>query len=226
MSKRTIIKNGLTAEDRALNYLIVMDKTFNDSQLLTLNSMIPNAVQLRIRQRYTLLTLWYQQGSTNTRWFYRSGWLVNANECDNWFGISCAFIDFGGTVGTQNVTTAVKLSGNNVYGTIPADIGLLTALTSFDMSSSYNGLTGTLPESIGQWTNLTYFDVSYNYGVNGTIPESIVNWTLIEKAYFNRNNFTGTMPVGICPYIDNAIDERLDADCVSKINCTCCTRCS
>jgi hypothetical protein len=171
LSKRTIAKNGPTPEDQALNYLIFTDTTFNDSQLLTLNSMMPNAVQFRIRQRYALLTLWYQQSATNTEWYRNSGWMENANECDNWAGISCAAADFGGTVGIQNVTTAVDFKTNNVKGTISADLGLLNALTSFNVFD--NRMSGALPESIGQWTNLTYFDISNNYGFNGTLPASI-----------------------------------------------------
>jgi hypothetical protein len=105
LSNRTIDKNGPTPEDRALNYLIVNDTTFSFSQLLTLNSTMTNIVQFRICQRYALLTLWFQPAFTSTSWYDTSGWLVNANECD-WAGISCASINLGGTVGTQNVVTA------------------------------------------------------------------------------------------------------------------------
>jgi hypothetical protein len=220
LSNRTIAENGPTPEDQALSYLIVNDTTFNFSQLLTLNSMMTNMVQFRIRQRYTLLTLWFQQAFTNTTWNVRIGWL-NGNECgNNWNGISCAPIDLGGTVGTQNVVTAVRLNFNNMKGTIPADLGLLTALTSFSVYD--NALTGTLPVSIGQWTALTYFGVYINK-MTGTIPASIGNWSQIQYAYFYYNEFTGTMPNYICTYISG--NDQLLADCMREINCTCCTDC-
>jgi hypothetical protein len=222
LSKRTITKNGPTPEDRALNYLIVNDTTFNFSQLLTLNSMMTNAVQFRIRQRYALLTLWFQQAYTNTRWFILNGWLVNADECNVWEGIVCASIDLGGTVGTQNVVRQVDLYRNNILGTIPADIGLLTALTYFD--SRFNELTGTLPASIGQWTALTAFNIQQN-ALTGTIPASVGNWSQIQFAYFDFNQFTGTMPIGICNNINVTSGDNLVADCRSEINCTCCTTC-
>jgi hypothetical protein len=182
--------------------------------------MMANVVQFHIRQRYAILTLWFQQAFTNTTWTKRNGWLLNANECDSWNGISCAPIDLGGTVGTQNVTVRVNLFNNNVKGTIPADLGLLTALTSF--AASYNKLTGTLPASIGQWTALTYFGVDKN-ALTGTIPTSIGNWSQIRTAYFQSNQFTGIMPNGICPHIKNR--GSLWANCRSEINCTCCTSC-
>jgi hypothetical protein len=223
LTNRTIAKNGPTPEDQALNFLIVNDTTFNFSQLLELNSMMTNVVQFRIYQRYALLTLWFQQAFTNTSWTNRNGWLVNANECDNWYRIACTSINLGGTLGMQNVVTAVDLNLNNIHGTIPADLGLLSALTSFSVGS--NALTGTLPVSIGQWTALSYFGV-YTNELTGTIPASIGNWSQIITAYFFSNQFTGTMPNGICPYIDNANSDKLWADCRSEITCACCTLCS
>jgi hypothetical protein len=146
LSNRTIVSNGPTSEDQALNYLIYKDTTFKNSQLLTLNSTMTNMVQFRIRQRYALLTLWFQQAYTSTSWDDISGWLVNANECD-WAGISCASINLGGDVGMQEVVTVVDFfNKNTIQGTIPADLGLLTALTSF--SVGFNSLTGTLPPSL------------------------------------------------------------------------------
>jgi hypothetical protein len=249
LSNHTIVSNGPTPEDQALNYLIYKDTTFKNSQLLTLNSTMTNIVQFRIRQRYALLTLWFQPTFTNTRWYYR--WLLSANECD-WQGFSCSSINLGGTVGTQNVVTAFDSNNiafwvwNDMKGTIPADLGLLTAMEIFNVNSRAltgtlpasiiqwtallsfgvpsNFLTGTLPASIGQWTALTYF-AAYRNELTGTIPASIGSWSQIQYAYFDGNQFTGTMPNGICPYIVKANGEQLEADCVSEINCTCCTSC-
>jgi hypothetical protein len=201
LSTRTIAVNGPTPEDQALNYLIVNDTTFNFSQLLELNSMMTNVVQSRIRQRYALLTLWFQQAFAVTKWKTVTGWLVNANECDNWYHITCTSIDLGGTVGMQDV-----------------DLGLLAALIGFSVFT--NELTGTLPVSIGEWTAMKYF-VVYTNELTGTIPASISNWSKIQAAYFDGNKFTGTIPGGICHYMN----VYLVADCKSEINCTCCTIC-
>jgi hypothetical protein len=240
LSNRTISKNGKSPEDQALKYLIVNDTTFNISQLSTLSSTTPNVVQFRISQRYALLTLFFQQ-TVFEKWHDTTGWLVNANEC-TWKGISC---DLENSVGEQSVVHQVNLNSNGIKGTIPADLGLLTALTYFDIRGNgvltgtlpatigqwtalqifdvgLNSLTGTLPASIGQWTALTHFSV-FNNALTGTIPTSIVNWKPVEIAYFDGNQFTGSVPVGICPYISG--NDQLEADCKSEITCSCCTSC-
>jgi Leucine-rich repeat (LRR) protein len=184
--------NGPAPEDQALTYLIVNDTTFNSSQLLTLNSMMTNVVQFRIRQRYALLTLWFQQAFTSTTWTYRSKWL-SANEC-SWTRITCESIDLGGTVGMQNAVIAIDLYNNNMKGTTPADLGLLTEMKFFTEHS--NALTGTLPASIGQWTALKYFNVANN-SLTGTLPSSIGQWTALTNFNVGINALTGTIPASI-----------------------------
>jgi hypothetical protein len=192
LSDQTISMNGKNPEDQALKYLIETDQTFTAAEILTLKSKTSNVVQFRISQRYALLTLFFQQTLIQP-WKSIVGWLVNANEC-TWFGISCASIDLGATVGTQNVVTKVDFLGNNIKGTIPADLGLLTALRYFDVSK--NALTGTLPASIGQWTTLTDFRVNDN-ALTGTLPASIGQWTAFKGFDVNGNTMTGTLPAYI-----------------------------
>ena len=63
--------------------------------------------------------------------------------------------------------TRVELSKNNFIGTLPTQIGLLTALTSRFKVNNQNSLWGTIPTEIGMWTGL------------------------LNNAYFSRNSFTG-----------------------------------
>jgi hypothetical protein len=145
--------------------------------------MVANVVQFRIRQRYALLTLWFQQAFTNTTWNNQNGWLVNANECNTWNGIVCTPIHLGGIVGTQDVVTTLNLVNNNMIGTIPADLGLLTALVYLDVQD--NALTGTLPTSIEQWTALQLFSVGNN-ALTGTLHASIGQWSSFATLVFIR----------------------------------------
>jgi hypothetical protein len=191
LSNRTITMHGPTPEDQALTYLIVNDTTFNFSQLLTLNSMMDNMVQFRIRQRYAVLTwLWQTTATTNNNNLDNYG-----QECDV-SRITCVGMDLGGRVGPQNVVQGMDWYRINIPGggTIPADLGLLTAMTSFGVGQST--LTGTLPASIGQWTALTYLDIFSN-ALTGTLPESIGQWTRLEMFIASSNQLTGTLPVSI-----------------------------
>jgi hypothetical protein len=234
--------NGATPEDQALKYLIETDQTFTATEILTLSSKTSNVVQFRIRQRYALLTLFFQQ-TVAAQWVDTTNWLMGGEY--DWFGILFTIMNLGGTVGSQLVVNKIELVANGLEGSIPADLGLLTALTSFSVGG--NTLIGTIPASIGQWTALTYFDASlnqltgtlpasigqsslltyfsvYNNGLTGTIPASIDNWSQIKTADFSSNQFTGSMPNGICPYISG--NDLLEADCKSDITCSCCTKCS
>jgi hypothetical protein len=192
LSNRVIIKDGPTAEDRALQFLIESDLTFNLTALLLLESTTNNVVKFRIGQRYALLTLFFQQTFT-APWFDIGGWLEAPDECD-WFGIDCALINAGDNVGRQNVVSTIGLFDNNVLGTIPPDLALLTAVTSVKLNQ--NQLTGTLPESIGQWTRLTLFDVNSNT-LTGTLPVSMEKWTRLESFAVFSNELTGTLPESI-----------------------------
>jgi hypothetical protein len=70
-------------------------------------------------------------------------------------------IDLGGDLGPQMVVTSVQqLESNNVHGTFPVDLGLLSSMQAFALGS--NHLVGSLPESICLWTSLTSFNVSAN----------------------------------------------------------------
>jgi Leucine-rich repeat (LRR) protein len=57
-------------------------------------------------------------------------------------------------------TTAIDRSWDNLPGTIPPEIGLLTNLTYLNLCC--NQLTGDIPPEIGNLINLTYMDLHYN----------------------------------------------------------------
>jgi hypothetical protein len=149
------------------------------------------------------------------------------------------------SIGKWTTLTYFNVDYNELKGTLPESTGQWTALTYFDVND--NALTGTLPESIGQWTTLEHFDAAENALIgtlpesignwieltglfieinelNGTLPESIGNWSQIQAATFRNNSFTGTVPTGLCPYI-MAKNGKLEADCESEVNCSCCTEC-
>jgi hypothetical protein len=142
-----IFTNGTNAESAALKWIIEKDPLFasDKSALLTLNSQSDDEVSFRVRQRFPLVILWFQQmdeeGVFIKTWNNIVGWLEKS-ECE-WFGIDCVN---GSVTDISFYNSATKVT-NNFVGSIPPDIGLLTSLQIFSMFE--NDVTGTIPESIG-----------------------------------------------------------------------------
>jgi hypothetical protein len=223
LAKRTLIyPSRSSAEERAVKWLVKDDlgTAVDDEQSL--------------RQRYVLGTLWFLNtttyfGTAN----HTSTWTTKINEC-KWFGVEC---DGSGQV------TALALKKQNVWGRIPADLGLLTDLTFLDLWS--NQLSGTIPSSLGALTALTFLRLGKNQ-LSGTILSSLGALTALNELSLSRNQLSGTIPsslgaltamtslwlydndlVGTMPYCNSFSDQsfkHLAADCAEVI-CTCCTGC-
>jgi len=84
-----------------------------------------------------------------------------------------------------------NFEGNQLSGSIPASIGVLTNV--LDARFSGNAFTGTLPHEIGNLVNVEYLNVSGN-SIEGPIPAEI---GALKKAYslsMYGNRFSGTIP--------------------------------
>ena len=85
----------------------------------------------------TLRALFALYNSTNgSDWNDRTNWNSDA-PLDEWYGIS---------IGGDGRITELNLSGNNLAGTLPADLANLSELKRIDFSENA-GLTGPLPEN-------------------------------------------------------------------------------
>jgi hypothetical protein len=204
-TNRTITPNDESPENKALKWMINNDKTLEISAMIDLDDPYSTRfLRFRIRQRYPLLTMWFQQTKT-TKWDNVAEWLKNPNEC-YWFRISCENVyvaypdeyNFDSYGEYQNAVTQVSLNLFGSYvGTVPPDIGLLSSLKHFAIKAGKSELwQGSLPISIGQWTALTYFDVR-DSAYNGTLPANIVQWTDLTYFDVSGNYFTGTIPENI-----------------------------
>ena len=85
----------------------------------------------------------------------------------------------------------IDLSSNNLSGSIPNEISVLSQLHFLNLSR--NHLTGRIPEKIGTMKELESIDLSRNH-LSGEIPPSMSNLTFLSYLDLSYNNFSGRIP--------------------------------
>nr|KYP73567.1 LRR receptor-like serine/threonine-protein kinase GSO2 [Cajanus cajan] len=96
---------------------------------------------------------------------------------------------------TRNLKLVVNmdLSNNNLSGSIPEGITLLSALHNLNLS--YNHLSGRIPERIGDMKSLESLDISHDQ-LSGRIPDNMSSLTSLSHLNLSYNNLSGPIPEG------------------------------
>lgn len=89
-------------------------------------------------------------------------WSYSGSSPCKWGGIVCD--------DAHDRVTAVSLSGKNLNGYIPSEIGALSFLTSLDLS--HNSFSGPLPHQITNLHSLVHLDLSSN-NLSGSLPQGL-----------------------------------------------------
>ncbi|CAO2191905.1 unnamed protein product [Urochloa humidicola] len=158
-----------------------------------------------------------EQGQALLRWKgTRGGALGSWNGADatpcRWSGVTC---DARGDVVSLNIKSAdlggalpgagdlrplasslktLVLSGTNLTGAIPKEIGDLSELTTLDLSK--NQLSGTIPAELCRLRNLQSLSLNTN-SLRGAIPAGIGNLTSLTYLTLYDNELTGPIPASI-----------------------------
>ncbi|XP_068501895.1 LRR receptor-like serine/threonine-protein kinase RPK2 [Phaseolus vulgaris] len=112
----------------------------------------------------------------------------------------------------------LDVSGNQLAGSIPVDLGNMVSLASLNLSRNQlegqiptslgqiknlkflslagNKLNGSIPTSLGQLYSLEILDLSSNY-LTGEIPKAIENMRNLTDVLLNNNNLSGHIPDGL-----------------------------
>ena len=89
------------------------------------------------------------------------------------------------------VVTEIRLPDNNLYGTIPSQIGSMSKLRALDLSNNY--LKGKIPYEIGQLTKLVDLFLQENQ-LQNTLPSSLGFLSSATRIILNDNDFSGKIP--------------------------------
>ncbi|XP_023741671.1 receptor kinase-like protein Xa21 [Lactuca sativa] len=90
-----------------------------------------------------------------------------------------------------SLTIALDLSKNNLFGSIPIEVGDLKMLTSLDLSN--NNLSGSIPSSLGGCISLSFLSLKGNL-FNGMVPPSLSSMRGVSKLDLSHNNLSGQIP--------------------------------
>lgn len=114
-------------------------------------------------------------------WRYGIGWLETATPCA-WYGVACR---------ADGRVSSLALGENDLRGSIPAELGSLTALQTLSLHS--NHLSGTIPTQLGDLIALQELRLGYNH-LNGVIPSQLGNLTQLQLLHLYNNQLSGLVP--------------------------------
>ncbi|MBO1348618.1 MAG: putative Ig domain-containing protein [Hormoscilla sp. GUM202] len=136
---------------------------------------------------YAALQALYNSTDGNN-WLHKTGWDVSsptppfANDVNAWYGIS---------LGLNSRVTYINLSGNNLSGTLPSELGDLSSLQYLWLYN--NDLSGTLPSELGDLTNLHLLDLNDN-SLSGPIPSELGELGNLQFLDLYSNDLSGPIP--------------------------------
>ncbi|KAD5961722.1 hypothetical protein E3N88_13195 [Mikania micrantha] len=91
----------------------------------------------------------------------------------------------------SSLSITLNLSKNNLFGSLPKEVGELKMLSSLDLS--YNNLSGVIPISLGDCGSLLRLSLKGNL-FQGTIPSSLSSLKGLLELDISHNNLSGQIP--------------------------------
>jgi Leucine-rich repeat (LRR) protein len=136
-------------------------------------------------------------------WTNNANWL--SGPVDTWYGLAVenervVNLDLSGNnligiippqLGNLDALLYLDLSSNTISGSIPAEIGLLSSLESLFLIDL--PLTGNLPGELGNLTNIITLYIAFT-DISGAIPPELGNLNNIDDLYLSANQLTGNIP--------------------------------
>jgi len=160
--------------------------TYGTSQYRAINHLVYGMIKNKYVElvesdfvyQYILSTLFF--ATKGDEWSSKTNWATSVNQC-NWERVACA----------AGEVTELSLFNNNIGGTLPKEIGLLTNLTMLDFED--NELSGPIPTKIGLLTSLMRIRLASNQ-LSGSLPTEIGLLTSLTDLYLQDNKLSGSIP--------------------------------
>jgi DNA-binding beta-propeller fold protein YncE/Leucine-rich repeat (LRR) protein len=168
----TIVPSGATTGPVSLT--IGTNTITSPGNFIILNAPVLTADSLALVALYN--------STIGANWTNKNNWLTG--QVGGWYGITV----------TGNRVTSIDLVNNNLTGTIPPQIGNLTALTQINIGT--NSISGSIPKEIGNLTSLQFLRL-YQNQLTGSIPAEVANLTSLRNLILFKNKLSGTIPSGI-----------------------------
>eukprot|EP01046_Picozoa_sp_COSAG06_P041055 COSAG06_NODE_5045_length_3764_cov_12.821282_1_plen_1059_part_01 len=163
-------------------------------------------------QKAALLAAFVRDPRAAAAWGALWGWSNASEPCAGswWEGVYCndqRWVDrvdlrdrpelrfeLGPAVGSLRYLNYLLLSGTGMFGTIPRELGSLTALQYLRLYNNPS-LSGTIPRELGSLTALRELHLISNPSLSGTIPRELGNLTALAELHLYSNpSLSGTIP--------------------------------
>ncbi|XP_023544523.1 receptor protein kinase-like protein ZAR1 [Cucurbita pepo subsp. pepo] len=154
---------------------------------------------------------WNEDDSTPCRWSGIS--CMNVSGDSRVVGIALSGKNLHGYIpselGSLVYLRRLNLHNNNFYGSIPEQLFNATSLHSLFLYS--NNLSGSFPPSICNIPRLQNLDLSNN-SLAGPIPDELKNCKQLQHLILARNQFDGEIPSGMWSRMDNLLQLDLSSN--------------
>ncbi|KAI2512477.1 hypothetical protein MHU86_1930 [Fragilaria crotonensis] len=203
-SKANRFDNVDSPQSRALFFMIQDDLV--DLPVPIPRSTISQETIVQWRQRYVMSLFYYA--------LMGDDWTLKLNFVDHTLP-TCSwnqnFTFPGGQVTTLGVlcdndarVDAIRIVRNNLIGSLPAELGLLTDLTSLNWEQN-TIIIGTIPSALSNLNALQQFSCLY-CTLTGKIPDWIgTGWPQLNVLGLSQNTMTGSVPSSIAELTKLAI---------------------
>ena len=125
----------------------------------------------------------FYDAMTGDHWTSNQGWTRDNVDLDEWHGVK--------TDPSGRVVLELVLEENELFGTLPPELGDLANLQKLDLSG--NQLQGEIPPELGNLSSLVDLDLGQNQ-LRGEIPWELGDLIFLEVLVLAANRLDGEIP--------------------------------